>query len=209
MRSPVAAVLLDADGVLQVSPAGWVDDLKALVPAGRGDDFARDVFAAEIPAMTGDREFPQVLGEVARRWDLECDVKQLLQHWHRIEVSAATIDLVAELRSAGMRCYLASNQHAYRAEHMRGGLGYDELFDGQFYSCDLGLTKSSPEFFSRVVDALDVPAGRVLFVDDNVKYVEAAAAAGLRAEQWSIDDGIEALRTLLARHGVPIRSETS
>ena len=209
MRSPVAAVLLDADGVLQVSPAGWVDDLKALVPAGRGDDFARDVFAAEVPAMVGDRAFPQVLDEVARRWDFECDNARLLSHWHRIEVSAATVDLVAELRSAGMRCYLASNQHAYRAAHMRVGLGYDELFDGQFYSCDLGLTKSSPEFFSRVVDALDVPAGSVLFVDDNVKYVDAAGAVGLRAEQWSIDDGIEALRTLLARHGAPIRAETS
>lgn len=209
MTSPIDAVLLDADGVLQVSPVGWVDDLKALVPAERGDEFAQEVFAAEIPAMTGDREFPQVLEEVARRWDLECDLAWLLEHWHRIEVSAATVDLVAELRSAGMRCYLASNQHAYRAAHMRGGLGYDEVFDGQFYSCELGMTKSSPEFFTRVVDALPAPAEGVLFVDDKVEYVHAAGVAGLRAEQWSIEDGIEALRTILARHGAPIRAETS
>ena len=194
----VRAVLFDADGVVQQNPPGWVDLLRRY-----GDGFVDDLFAAEAPCMVGSRPFPEVLAEVLRRWDVPVEAGELLGHWCKIEVSADTVALVRSLRHAGVGCHLASNQNAYRASYMRS-LGYDELFDEQFYSCDLGETKSSPKFFAQVLDRLGLPAGEVLLVDDGRSYVDVARSAGLRAVQWCIDDGIGVLRHLLSSHGLPV-----
>ncbi|MGN6131474.1 MAG: HAD family hydrolase [Nocardioidaceae bacterium] len=200
----VQAVLFDADGVVQDNPAGWFDELHALVAPGRGREFVDDVFATEKPAMRGHREFASVLTEVRSRWGLSVRLEALLDHWRRIDVHAPVLEVVGELRASGVQCYLATNQHAHRAAHMRRTLGYDEVFDGQFYSCDLGFTKSSPAFFTRVLDELGLPGEEVLLVDDSEKYVETAREVGVLAEQWCLTDGVDELRALLGEHGLPV-----
>ena len=195
----VRAVLFDADGVVQRNPPDWDAKLRRY-----GDGFVDDLFASEVPAMLGQREFLDVLDEVLHRWEVPAAAEELAGHWGEVSVSEETLALVRELRAAGVACYLASNQHAYRAALMSGSLGYDEAFDAQFYSCDLGEMKSSPKFFSLVLDRLGLPAGEVLLVDDVHSYGDVARSVGLRAVQWSADDGIDELRRLLTAHGLPL-----
>jgi putative hydrolase of the HAD superfamily len=195
----VRAVLFDADGVVQENPPDWDAALRRF-----GDGFVDDLFAAEEPAMVGERSFPDVLADVIGRWQVPVGAAELVEHWCEIEVCPDTVAVVGSLRAAGVGCYLASNQHSYRASFMRRRLGYDEVFDGEFYSCDLGAMKSAPEFFSRVLDRLGMPAGAVLLVDDGESYVDVALAAGLRAVRWCTDDGIDELRRLLSAHGLPL-----
>ncbi len=199
----VRAVLLDADGVVQENPDGWLEQLKATVGHGRGQEFADDVFATEQDAMTGDRDFGDVIAEVADRWGLTGSRDDLLEHWRRIEVNAPVVDLVGELRAAGIRCCLASNQNSFRARYMRDALGYEKIFDSVFFSCDLGVLKTSPRFFTSVLSELDLPAGEVLFVDDGEHYVETARDVGLPALVWSTGRGVDVLRAELAAHGLP------
>ena len=85
---------------------------------------------------------------------------------------------------------------------MRAGLGYDDLFDESFYSCELGVAKPDPDFFGAALDRLDAPAPAVLFVDDSAVNVAAAREVGLAAECWHVDEGIAVLRERLAAHGV-------
>jgi putative hydrolase of the HAD superfamily len=186
------AVLFDADGVVQQNPAGWFDDLHAFVPHGQGRAFVDDIFDTERPAMTGERGFRDVLAEVAARWGIPERVDELVGHWRRVQVNAPVLGLVRDLRAAGTRCYLASNQHAYRARAM-DDLGYRDAFDGCFYSCDLGVLKSEPRFFEQVLGLLGLPAEDVLLVDDAEEYVETARRCGMRATRWSFDDGIDTL----------------
>jgi putative hydrolase of the HAD superfamily len=200
----VRAVVFDADGVVQANPPGWYDHLHALVAPGRGRAFVDDVFDTEKPAMRGRRDFRSVLAEVAERWDLDERLDDLLDHWHRIDVHAPVLEVVGELRASGVRCYLASNQHAHRAGYMQDQLGYDEVFDDQFYSCRLGALKSSPAFFAQVLDAIGLPPEEVLFIDDTEEYVETAREVGLLAEEWSMTQGVDELRALLAEHGLPV-----
>lgn len=198
------AVLLDADGVVQQNPDGWLDDLKSFVGPDDGQDFVDDLFATEAAAMTGHRTFPDVLAEVAARWGAANRSDELLEHWRRIEVSEPTVALATELRDGGVPCYLATNQHAVRASYMKDVLGYGELFDGVYCSCDLGVLKSSATFFTQVLDRLGLDAGVVLFVDDSEEYVRSARAAGLQAETWSIDDGVDVLRERMRALGLPV-----
>ena len=87
-------------------------------------------------------------------------------------------EVVARVRRR-VPCYLASNQDSYRARVMREHLRYADLLDGLFFSCDVGAAKPDPAFFAAVVDALELPADEVLFVDDVRPNVEAARAAGV------------------------------
>jgi putative hydrolase of the HAD superfamily len=203
-RTAPRAALLDADGVMQTNPDGWQDDLAAMVPEGRGEEFVADMFASERPAMAGDRAFQTVVREVAARWGLTDRLGELLAHWWRIEVVPGTVSVVRDLRAQGLRCFLATYQHDHRAAYMRGTLGYDDLFDGQFYSCELGVMKPDPHFFTKVLAAVDLPAEAVLLVDDNEEYVEAAGRLGLQAELWSVGDGADLLRRRLAARGLPV-----
>lgn len=193
-----SAVLLDADGVVQQNPVGWLDELRAVVAPEHADDFVGDLFHAEQPALRGERDFAAVVREVAQRWGLDGRVEELMAHWRRVHVSRETLGLVRELRAAGTSCWLASNQNSYRARYMRESLGYDAVFDGQFYSCDLGITKDSPAFFERAVAVVGLAPADIVHVDDKDKYLDAARAAGLSAQRWSIEEGIDVLRAALA-----------
>jgi putative hydrolase of the HAD superfamily len=199
----IAVVLFDADGVTQTNPRGWLRDLKAFAPPGDGQAFVDDVFAAEQPTMVGSGDFRQVIAEAAGRWGLSERVEELLAQWRRIEVADATIDLVRQLRGSGVRCFLASNQQAFRASWMSEALGYDEVFDGEFYSCELGTQKPASSYFEQVLSVVRVPASTVVLVDDSEEYVARARDVGMAGVVWSVDRGIDALRSELAVLGLP------
>jgi FMN phosphatase YigB (HAD superfamily) len=72
-------------------------------------------------------------------------------------------------------------------------------FDYRFLSFEMGKVKPDPEVFEAVTSSLTLPATKVLFLDDNLRNVEAASAAGFWAEHTR---GVEAARAVLIRHAV-------
>ena len=112
--------------------------------------------------------------------------------------------LVRELREAGFGCHLATNQDDLRASYMRARMGYDELLDRCFYSCEVGAAKPDEEFFRRVAAELGVELRELVFVDDTLENVDAARSCGLPAVFWHHRDGVDALRDRLAEHGVGV-----
>jgi putative hydrolase of the HAD superfamily len=203
--SPVRAVLWDADGVLQHLPAGWEASMRPVV-GHLVDDveaFLAEAFAAERPALTGDARWVEVLPGLLEKWGIGDSYDDALQVWLTIEPVAETREIVTALRQTGVRCYLATNQDEHRGRHMHENLGYADLFDDTFYSFELRVAKPDPAYFRAILDRLGLPAGEVLFVDDNATNVESARSVGLRAEQWHVDDGVPVLREHLRRHGLP------
>lgn len=195
-------VLLDADGVLQSLPGGWSAALRPYV-GDRADDFLRALGPDEAPCLRGSGEFLEVLADLLRDFGVTRPVSEVYPAvWHDIHVEPSSVALVAELRDLGLGVHLATNQTAGRAAYMRTALGYDDLFDESFYSCELGETKPDAAFFAAALDRLAVPAPEVLFVDDHEPNVLAAREAGLAAEHWRIADGLPQLHRLLRGHGV-------
>ncbi|GAB3655402.1 hypothetical protein GCM10027596_08370 [Nocardioides korecus] len=86
---------------------------------------------------------------------------------------------------------------------MREQMGYADLLDRSYYSCDLGLAKPDPAYFTHVLTDLDLPADRVAFVDDRLPNVEGAASIGIHAVHWHHTDGLGALTDRLASWLVP------
>lgn len=206
MTAAVRHVLLDADGVVQLSVnlGGEIDALTAHL----GDDtidFLTRTFPADGPVLRGHAEVLPLLAEALIARGSDADPARLYADlWLAIEVSAESLAVARWLQESGVGVHLGTNQDLSRAAYMKAELGYDDVFDTCFYSCDVGWAKPSTAFFDHVVTTLRAAAGEVLFVDDSPANVEGARAAGLTAERWEIGDGLPALRNLLAGHGLDV-----
>jgi putative hydrolase of the HAD superfamily len=203
MMRAVTAVLFDADGVVQRPTSDWWARLTSLVPAD-GEAFVADLMAAEKPSLVGKVDFRDALADALRRWNSPASVDEALEPWSWFAAEPGVVDLISGLRTAGIGCHLATNQHAYRRAIMQDERGYGAWFDQTFYSCDLGLAKPDPAYFRAILSALDLPASSVLFIDDNVANVAAAASVGLQAELYDLSAGVPALADLLRRYDLPL-----
>jgi HAD superfamily hydrolase (TIGR01509 family) len=85
--------------------------------------------------------------------------------------------LVEELRATGVRVGLLSNSWGdmYPRELI------DDLFDPVVISGEIGLRKPQAAIYEHALDLLELPAGRVLFIDDAEPNIIGAWAAGLHA----------------------------
>ena len=200
----VRHVLLDADGVVQRSTTlgGEIDALTAHLGEGTAG-WLNQTFPPDGPVLRGRAEVVPLMAEALLASGSDADAQRLYDDlWLAIEVSPESLAVAAALRTSGVGVHLATNQDLRRAAYMKAELGYDDVFDSSFYSCDVGWAKPSAEFFTHIVETLGVPADQVLFVDDTQVNVDGARAAGLRAECWEFDHGFDALDTLLTGHGL-------
>ncbi len=201
----IHAVLFDADGVLQQPAAGWRDKVAELCgDPDHAETFVEEVFTVERPCFRGRADFGRALDAVLRRWNSRFSVDQALQVWTLIEPDSGMLEVVDRLRGQGLTVGLATNQQAYRADFMTFRLGYAELFDHLFYSCDIGYAKPSDEYFQAVLERLAAPVQEVLFLDDHEANVQAARQLGLQAETLSIDEGAAGAGRLLDRYGISL-----
>ena len=117
------------------------------------------------------------------------------------------MDVIATVRKSGVRCFLATNQEAYRALHMTEQLHYGRIFDRLFFSCELGCSKPDPRYFTAILAAANLTPDATLFIDDVEANVRAAESVGIRAELFTAEPGTDAvreMRRILARYGCPI-----
>jgi putative hydrolase of the HAD superfamily len=198
-------LLLDCDGVLQqVGGDGWRAEIRRRL-GERTDEFVRAVDELEAPALRGEADFPAGLADVLAGFGVDLDAEELYAAlWETITVQPTAWQVAEEVGAAGVGVHLATNQHARRAALMRGTLGYERVVEHAFYSCELGVAKPEPAFFEAILDRLAVTPDRVAFVDDSLRNVETAAALGLRAVHWHLDEGRDSLRDRLRAVGLPL-----
>jgi putative hydrolase of the HAD superfamily len=64
-------------------------------------------------------------------------------------------------------------------------LGLKDIFDSAFFSADLGVTKSDPEFFRKIAEKLEVSVTELNYWDDDQKNVDVASALGVAAQLYT------------------------
>jgi glucose-1-phosphatase len=138
---------------------------------------AREAFAAEMVA-----EF-----DVPVPADVFLDA---FTRWPRAVYPGAEA-LLTELKPR-YRLASVSNTNEIHWRRFREEWRIDRHFHDNFPSFRVGRLKPDADYFDHVLDALDVPASRVLFFDDNVINVEGAAHLGIVARQVSGPQGVRA-----------------
>jgi glucose-1-phosphatase len=119
---------------------------------------------------------------VVADWQLELSAAAFLKafrDWPAGPLPGAA-ELVAQTRaSVATGCF--SNTNALHWHDHIAAWPLTGLLDHRFLSFELGLLKPDIAAFTQVAHLLDMPAERVLFLDDNAVNVAGAAAAGFQA----------------------------
>ena len=102
--------------------------------------------------------------------------------WWPRSVIPGALELLAAMRER-YRIASVSNTNEIHWERFVSVWSLDAAFHHNFPSYRVGKLKPDADYFLHVLDALDVPAHRVLFIDDNAINVDAAARLGLHTRR--------------------------
>lgn len=124
-----------------------------------------------------------------------------------LEVHDVMLDVAREVRHAGCRTALVTNNIAEGRDSWRPMLPLDELFDDVIDSSEVGLRKPNPEIYLLALQRLGTVEGRpiepsrAVMLDDHPGNCAGALAAGLHAIQ--VADPAVAADELRALLGAP------
>jgi len=197
---PTEVVLFDLGGVL-VELRG-VDDMRRLSGIASDDDIMRRWLECRWVRQfeSGACAAEEFAAGVVADWGLPVGTDAFLESfmgWPRSLFEGAT-ELVADTSEA---CAVAclSNTNALHWEFQVERWGLEDLFENVFLSYRLGMVKPDGAIFHHVVDALGVPAERIVLLDDSQLNVDGARSVGLQAARVR---GPEEARRELVRLGV-------
>lgn len=198
------AVIFDLGGVL----IDW--NPRHLYRRMLADEQAIERFLAEVCTaewnlgLDAGRPFAEAVAELCARFPEE---RALIEAWqHRwIEMIGGpiegTVTLLEELDGAGAPLWALTNWSAETFPLVQGdpAYGFLDRFRDIFVSGRLGMIKPHPEIFRHALEAIGLPPGRCLFIDDSAANVAGARAVGMQAHRFT---SAAALRGELSRRGL-------
>ena len=100
------------------------------------------------------------------------------------ELKKETVELIKELRQKNHRVVCGTNtiQSHWENHTERGDYA---LFDQTYASNKIGLAKPDPEFWKTIMMAEGYEPSQTYFTDDRLDNIEAAAALGIHAVQFT------------------------
>ena len=137
----------------------------------------------------GEIEVADYFASLRASLGIDLDDAQLLEGWNAlfIETMPGMPAVLARLATR-LPIYAFPNTNRAHAAHLMQRFG-DTFghFRKVFISSAIGLRKPEPAAFNYVVEAIGVPAGRILFFDDTRENIEGARACGLQAVHVTSD----------------------
>lgn len=116
----------------------------------------------------------------------------------------ATVDVLRELRDAGIRLLALTNWPAETFPPSGNAYAFVEWFEGVVVSGHEGIAKPDPAIFALLLERYGVDPARAVYIDDTPGHVEAAGRAGLAGLVYR---DAARLRRDLAAAGLPVRAD--
>jgi putative hydrolase of the HAD superfamily len=194
----IKVVLFDADGVLTLPE----EVFSVVYTRSRGLDpepFEQFFKNEWKPIVTGKNDLKESIEANPELWQWDGSTDGLLEYWFKTEdvKNEPLISTIKELKTRGVKCYLATEQEKYRGEYMKNVM-FKDLFDGYFVTAELGVSKTEPAFFEKILAELsDFAPKDVIFFDDSQSKVDTACAVGIDGRLYTnVDQVTELLNTL-------------
>jgi HAD superfamily hydrolase (TIGR01509 family) len=181
---PVKAVVFDVGGVLIEWDFRHI--YRELLPTEEEIDwFLTTICTLEWHAQH-DRGRPMAEG-VAELIALHPEHAELIQAWEdRFPESwsgpiSGTVELVGELKAAGIPLYALTNWPAEMFPLARERFEFLDWFDGTIVSGEVGMAKPDRAIFELARDRFGLEPAATLYIDDAATHVEAAREVGFQA----------------------------
>jgi putative hydrolase of the HAD superfamily len=112
------------------------------------------------------------------------------------------LELVEGLKTRyKLRLVAVSNEGRELTEHRIRTFKLDRLFDSFVASCFVHFRKPDSDMYRVALDVAQVPAERVVYIDDRLMFVQVARSLGLHAIHHTGSDGT---RAALAAYGLTL-----
>jgi len=99
-----------------------------------------------------------------------------------------TVELLAELKDAGVPCYALTNMERETYPLRRARFEFLDWFDGTVVSGFEGVAKPDVAVFELLLDRFDLDPSTTVLIDDSPTNVRAAKTAGMHAIDFSSPD---------------------
>lgn len=187
------AILFDADGMTLISKRFSEQIQKDYgITWAKMKPFFDGPF---VDCKLGKADLKKELAKVVGDWGWNGTVDELVSYWFGIgsTPNPEIVAIVKELRSRGVKCFLATNQEKYRAEYLRNVVGLKDIFDDLLVSSDLGHMKDEVAYFEEVYKRIGavVPKESALFIDHEEKNLKAAKEFGFEVYQYQDVEGFK------------------
>lgn len=137
---------------------------------------------------------------LARRFRLPLSFDEFCEVWSSCLAPETILEQsLFEKLGRRYRLGLLSNTDAIHVAHMEATFGFLSHFPARVYSCFVGSSKPNPAIYRHAVAEVGVPAGQILYIDDEPRYVQAGQQAGMQAILF---EGPGKLQTELGRRGI-------
>ncbi len=188
----IKAICFDADGVVvypQMQFSKYLNEEHGISPA-MTQPFFDGIFNN---CLLGKAELIEVLPPYLKTWQWKGSVDEFIAIWLQKDhvLDARLISVIQNLRDQGTLCSLATSQECNRAEYMKTRMGFQDLFDRLFFSCEIGCQKPDPVYFEFIENSLNLEKESILFWDDSKTNVQAALTRGWKAEIYTDFTGFE------------------
>lgn len=158
-----------------------------------GGDLLATLFVGRI---TEDEYFSEIISD--NSWPITVeDLKEIIRR-NLLRSDNRAIALVTSLAEKMDVVILSDYVREWR-DFIRQNHPFLKVFERQFYSYEIGFTKSDPRAFTHVLRTMRVTAEESLFIDDRLPNVETAISVGLNTHHYTT---VEALKAYLISRGI-------
>jgi len=189
MPTPLKAVIFDYGNVLsEPQNAAEVQSMACILdlPAAEFGKFYWSFREAYDEAKFTPREYWNNVAQLAGRTLSQPQIGHLIEldslSW--MHPRTTIVDWARTVRRAGFRIALLSNMPVTLRDALQGR-AWLPAFDQRTFSCDLAITKPSPEIYRHCLGGLGLAPLDVLFLDDREPNVQAARDIGMHALQFT------------------------
>lgn len=176
-------VIFDLGGVLiEWNPRNLYRKLFA------GDESAMEAFLSEVCTVEWNeqqdagRTFADAVAELLPRHADRIDLIEAFRHRFDEMITGAvagTVDILAELKRAGVPRYALTNWSAETFPPQRDRFPFLSWFDGMVVSGEEGVIKPDTRIFRILLDRYRIAPEEAVFIDDNPVNAAAADALGI------------------------------
>lgn len=138
--------------------------------------------------LVGNKDLKETIAPYLDEWGWTEGVDALLDYWFSLEseTDKALIDYIEELRTQGIKCFVATNNEKHRFQYMLDKMGFSKSFDKTYASAHLGHKKPNQDFFLKIFQDLgNIQKTEILFVDDDKNNIKSAKDLGIHTEFYT------------------------